>query len=148
MLYETASAPSARPVATLEDYLHALRRRKLLVIACVVLAVTPDTLESLREESAALLDEIEEQKTLLPSEDVAMLRRRLVKSRPIEVHRLTKADLELLAERARKAHASARGATKDPEFDAFVRQTIARSSSPRAVLRAVVGRLERLHFSE
>jgi len=116
--------------------------------ACVVLAVTPDTLESLREESAALLDEIEEQKTLLPSEDVAMLRRRLVKSRPIEVHRLTKADLELLAERARKAHASARGATKDPEFDAFVRQTIARSSSPRAVLRAVVGRLERRHFSE
>lgn len=116
--------------------------------ACVVLAVTPDTLEALREESAALLDEIEEQKTLLPSEDVAMLRRRLVKSRPIEVHRLAKADLERLAERARKAHASARGATKDPEFDAFVRETIARSTSPRALLRAVIGRLERLHFSE
>ncbi len=116
--------------------------------ACVVLAVTPDTLEALREESAALLDEIEEQKTLLPSEDVAMLRRRLAKSRPIEVQRLSKADLELLAERARKAHASARGATKDPELDAFVRQTLARSTSPRTLLRAVIGRLERLHFSE
>jgi hypothetical protein len=114
--------------------------------ACVVLAVTPETLELLRDEAAELLDEIEEQKTLLPSEDVAMLRRRLVKSRPIEVQRLTKDDLETLAQQAKKAHASVRGATRDPEFDAFVKDEIARSKSPRAILRAVIGRLERLHF--
>ena len=115
--------------------------------ACVVLAVTPDTLELLREEAAALLDEIEEQKTLLPSEDVAMLRRRLVKARPIEVQRLTKDELESLAAQARKTHASVRGATRDPEFDTFVREEIARSRSPRAILRAVTARFERLHWS-
>lgn len=115
--------------------------------ACVVLAVTPDTLEALREEAGALLDEIEEQKTLLPSEDVAMLRRRLVKSRPIEVQRLTKADLATLAAQAKKTHASVRGATRDPDFEAFVRAQIARSESPRALLRAVIARLERLHFA-
>ncbi len=118
-----------------------------LANACVVLAVTPETLDALRDEAGELLDEIEEQKTLLPSEDVAMLRRRLVKSRPIEVQRLTRADLEALATQARKTHASVRGATKDPEFDAFVRREITRSASPRALLRSVVGRLERLHWS-
>lgn len=118
-----------------------------LANACVVLAVTPETLEALRDEAAALLDEIEEQKTLLPSEDVAMLRRRLTKSRPIEVQRLGRADLETLAAQARKAHASVRGATKDPEHEAFVRAQIARDTSPRALLRAVIARLERLHFA-
>lgn len=115
--------------------------------ACVVLAVTPDTLEALKDEAGELLDEIEEQKTLLPSEDVAMLRRRLVKSRPIEVQRLTKADLVTLAGQARKAHASVRGTTRDPELDAFVKRELARSDSPRAILRAVIARLERLHFA-
>ncbi len=118
-----------------------------LANACVMLAVTPETLEALREEAGELLDEIEEQKTLLPSEDVAMLRRRLVKSRPIEVQRLTKADLETLATQARKIHASVRGATRDPEFDEHVRREIGKSTSPRAVLRAVIARLERLHFA-
>ncbi len=56
MLYETAAAPSARPVATLEDYLHALRRRKLLVLACVVLAVAASvayTRQRVREYSTS-----------------------------------------------------------------------------------------------
>jgi hypothetical protein len=114
--------------------------------ACVVLAVTPETLELLRDEAAELLDEIEEQKTLLPSEDVAMLRRRLVKARPIEVQRLTRDELTTLATQARKTHASVRGATRDPDLDTFVHEEIARSKSPRAILRAVIGRLERLHF--
>ena len=48
-----------------------------LARACVILAVTPSTLEMLREEADELLDEIEGQATLLPSEDIAMFRHRL-----------------------------------------------------------------------
>jgi hypothetical protein len=118
-----------------------------LAQACVVLAVTPDTLTSLREEASELLDEIEEQRTLLPSEDVAMLRRRLVKAKPLEVQRLTKAELAELAEQARKLYVSVRGRTPDPELDAFVKKEIAGGPSPRALLRRTIARLERIHFS-
>ncbi len=41
--------------------------------ACVVLAITPETLTLLREEASELLDEIADQSTLLPVEDIAML---------------------------------------------------------------------------
>ncbi len=118
-----------------------------LAEACVVLAVTPDTLASLREEAGELLDEIEEQRTLLPSEDVAMLRRRLVRARPLEVQRLTKTELAELAEQARKLYLSVRGRTPDAEFESFVKEEIAGSPSPRALLRRTMARLERLHFS-
>jgi hypothetical protein len=118
-----------------------------LAEACVVLAVTPDTLVSLRDEAGELLDEIEEQRTLLPAEDVAMLRRRLVRSKPLEVQRLTKAELAELAEQARKLYVSVRGRTPDAEFEAFVKKEIAAGPSPRALLRRTMARLERLHFS-
>jgi hypothetical protein len=115
--------------------------------ACVVLAVTPDTLDALRDEAGELLDEIEEQKTLLPSEDVAMLRRRLTKSRPIEVHRLARADLETLAEQARRLHQSVRGKTRLEDFDGLVTAALKRTPTPRALLRKVLGELERAHFA-
>ncbi len=118
-----------------------------LAEACVVLAVTPDTLTALRDEAGELLDEIEEQRTLLPSEDVAMLRRRLVRAKPLEVQRLTKVDLAALAEQARKLYVSVRGRTPDPDFESFVKKEVTGAPSPRAVLRRTMARLERLHFA-
>jgi hypothetical protein len=112
--------------------------------ACVVLAVTPDTLESLREEAGALLDEIEDQATLLPMEDVAMLRRRLLRARPIQVTRLGRADYAELAERAHKLARTVRGRQKDSEWSAFAAKIVGDSETPREILRRVVLREERL----
>jgi hypothetical protein len=113
--------------------------------ATVVLAVTPDTLEALREEAAELLDEIEEQATLLPSEDVTMLRRRLLRARPIQVTRLGRPDLQLLAERAQKLARSVWGrpipkrrdgvSVPDPDF---VARALKKSDTPRELLRVVL----------
>jgi hypothetical protein len=112
--------------------------------ACVVFAVTPDTLEALREEAGSLLDEIEEQATLLPAEDVALLRRRLLRSRPLTVTRLGRDDLRTLAVRVRQLHRSVRGATKDPGWEDFLDRVIAAARTPREVLRQLVLRLEEL----
>jgi hypothetical protein len=71
-----------------------------------------------------------------------MLRRRLLRSRPIEVARLSKPDLVTLARRARDLHATLRGPQRDPGFDAFVEAAIARPTTPRDVLRGVIQRLE------
>ena len=112
--------------------------------ACVVFAVTPDTLEALREEAGSLLDEIEEQATLLPAEDVALLRRRLLRSRPLTVTRLSREDLRTLAVRVRQLHRAVRGASKDPHWEEFLDTVIAAARTPREVLRRVVLRLEEL----
>ena len=115
--------------------------------ACVVLAVTPATLEALREEAGELLDAIEQQVTLLPQEDVAMLRRRLLRSRPLEVKRLSRAELGELADRTRAVHARVRGKVADPEWSRWVAGVVASAETPREVLRRVVERLERLAFA-
>lgn len=116
--------------------------------ACVVLAVTPDTLEALREEAGALLDEIEEQATLLPQEDVAMLRRRLLRARPIPVAKLGKDDLATLAEQARRVARTVHGSRRaDPEWDAAAARFVKESSTPRALLRRVALREERLAWT-
>lgn len=112
--------------------------------ACVVLAVTPDTLAALREEAEALLEEIEEQVTLLPAEDVALLRRRLLRSRPIAVQRLSREELRTLAERARRLARDVRGRTHDPDGPAFVTWAVGDAHTPRELLRRVVGRTEEL----
>lgn len=114
--------------------------------ACVVLAVTPDTLVSLREEAGALLDEIEEQVTLLPQEDVAMLRRRLLRARPLEVKRLDAAQRRELAERVRLIHGKVRGKVSDPDWEAWLERAQRQSATPRELLRRAVERLERLAF--
>lgn len=114
--------------------------------ACVVLAVTPDTLASLREEAGALLDEIEEQVTALPMEDVAMLRRRLLRARPLEVKKLDPAARRELAERVRIVHAKVRGKVSDPDWDAWLERAQRESKTPRELLRRTMERLERLAF--
>lgn len=112
--------------------------------ATVVLAVTPDTLEALREEAGALLDEIDEQATLLPSEDVAMLRRRLLKARPIHVTKLAPSELEALAEKARKVAREVRGKHVDRGIGAFLGKAVKDSDTPRDLLRRVMLREERI----
>ena len=112
--------------------------------ACVVLAVTPDTLAALRDEAGELLDEIESQANVLPQEDVAMLRRRLLKARPIPVTKLGKPELATLAEQARKLARDVRGRVKDPDWDEDVARALRESSTPRELLRAVAARAERL----
>jgi hypothetical protein len=112
--------------------------------ATVVLAVTPDTLDALREEAGALLDEIEEQATLLPSEDVAMLRRRLLKARPIRVTKLGPSELEKLAAQARGLAREVRGKHVDRGVGAFLERAVEDSNTPRDLLRRVMLREERL----
>ena len=111
--------------------------------ACVVLAVTPDTLSALREEAGALLDEISEQSTLLPAEDVAMLRRRLLRARPIQVTRLPSEALEVLAEHARSLAREVRGKRKDAAWDEALRVALAGKPTPRELLRRVTRYEER-----
>lgn len=111
--------------------------------ACVVLAVTPETLASLQEEADALLAEIEDQATLLPSEDVAMLRSRLRRSKPIHVTRLDRNQLRTLARQAHELAKKARGRIKDDDWEPFLKQAIAEASTPRELLRRIALRTER-----
>lgn len=112
--------------------------------ACVVLTVTPDTLVALREEAEELLGEIEDQVTLLPAEDVVLLRRRLLRSRPIMVQKLSRDELRTLADKARKLAREVRGKTSDPESPAFVAWAVGDAHTPRELLRRVVARTEEL----
>jgi hypothetical protein len=114
--------------------------------ACVVLAVTPESLERLREEADELFDAIEEQRTLLPNEDPAMLRRRLAKSRPIKVVELGRASFVELAERARALDERVRGRLKDAGWDAWVKRAAADAETPRDLLRRTALRLEQLRW--
>lgn len=115
--------------------------------ACVIFAVTPETLAMLREEAESMLEDITEQRTVLPCEDVTMLRRRLLRARPMDVARLGRDDLQTLAERIRELHASARGATKAADWEAFLERILKGKPSPRAVVRATVQMLERAYWT-
>jgi hypothetical protein len=107
--------------------------------ACVVLAVTPESLERLREEAGELLDEIEEQATLLPVEDVALLRRRLLRARPIQVTRLARADLVELAKRGARVVQEVRGVRADASAAARLAERAAASAAtPREAIRRAV----------
>jgi hypothetical protein len=106
--------------------------------ACVVLAVTPESLERLREEAGELLDEIEEQVTLLPVEDVALLRRRLLRARPIQVARLARAGLLELAERATRTVHEVRGVRARAVASELAASAVVDAATPREVLRRAV----------
>jgi hypothetical protein len=112
--------------------------------ATVVLAITPDTLVALREEAGELLDQIEEQATLLPSEDVAMLRHRLLKARPIRVAKLGPSELETLADQARTIAREVRGKHVDRQIRTFLEHAVKDSDTPRELLRRLLLREERL----
>lgn len=115
--------------------------------ATVILAVTPETLEMLREEAEDMLDEVTEQRTLLAFEDTTMLRRRLLRARPMEVARLSKAELVELARRVRELHTSARGAVRDSAWDGWVDEIVTGRPTARAVVRAAARRLELLWWT-
>lgn len=109
---------------------------------CVIFAVTPETLALLREEAEEMLDDITEQRTLLPCEDVTMLRRRLLKARPMQVAKLGRPELAELADKIRAVHGAARGTVRDKEWDAWVERSVKRVDQPRELVRAAITRLE------
>jgi hypothetical protein len=106
--------------------------------------VTAETLEALREEAGALLDEIEEQATHLPSEGVAMLRRRLLRARPIRVTKLGPSELETFAEQARRVARDVRGKHVDRGIGASLERAVKDRDTPRDLLRRVMLREERI----
>ena len=112
--------------------------------SCVVLAITPDALARLRVEADALLADVAEQRTVLPTEDAAMLRRRLHQARPIEVPTLDEAQRVVLAFKVQAAHRRVRSPTSDPRWASWVTETIASAATPRELVRRAVDRLEGL----
>ncbi len=112
--------------------------------ACVVLAITPETLTLLREEASELLDEIADQSTLLPVEDIAMLRRRLIRARPIQIKKLDKAALGVLAEQAHRFARTFHGKKPDRDWESFMTHALKESNTPRELLRQVILREEQL----
>ncbi len=112
--------------------------------SCVVLAITPDALERLRGEADSLLADVAEQRTVLPSEDAAMLRRRLHQARPMEVPTLDAAQRVVLAFKVQAAHRRVRAPTSDPRWASWVSETIASAATPRELVRRAVDRLEGL----
>jgi len=112
--------------------------------ACVVLAITPEALGSLRHDANTLLSDASEQATLLASEDASMLRRRLKLSPVLEVPPLTRKELLLLASKLRRVHESARGRIADPNFNKFTQNAAETAAGPRDFIRSVTTRLERV----
>jgi len=111
--------------------------------ACVVMAITPDVLDTLREESKELLEELGEQSTLLSAEDAAMLRRRLVRLRPIAVPRLEGAHRAILLARVRAMHARVRGVRLDAAWGRFAEELLVEDGlSPRELVRRASDWLE------
>jgi hypothetical protein len=112
--------------------------------AAVALAVTPDALAELREEAPTLLDDVAEQRSVLPWEDASMLCRRLRRARPIPVPPLGREQRAELARRLRDRHAVARGEVLDAGWEGFVAQISGQPLSPREVVRRTAERLERV----
>jgi hypothetical protein len=101
--------------------------------ACVVLAVTPATIDLLREEAEELLGEIEDQATSLVEENVTMLRHRLLRTRPIRVEKLRREDLDDLARRAYTLGSAIGNPALD--IDEAVTEALTRGATPREVLQ-------------
>ncbi len=116
--------------------------------ACVVMAITPDALASLRAEAAELLDDVAEQRTVLAWEDAAMFRRRLTATVPVEVPALTSESRVVLAFRAQATHAKVRGPVFDPHWARWVSEVVKDDVPPRLLVRRVIDRLERCWWAE
>jgi hypothetical protein len=115
--------------------------------ACVVLAITPDALESLQAEAPLLLDEVSKQKSVLAWEDATMLCRRLERARPLHVPAFGSAECVELASRLAALHREARGSRRDATWDAFVASVSAAGLTPREATLRLVDRLERSFWS-
>jgi hypothetical protein len=111
--------------------------------ACVVMAITPDVLDTLRSESKELLEEVADQSTLLASEDATMLRRRLLRLQPIVVPKLERAHRATLLARVRATHARVRGRRQEAAWTHFADELLAESElSPRELVRRASDWLE------
>ena len=115
--------------------------------AAVFLAVTPEALQSLRAEAPELVAIVGAQKTTLPAEDVAMLRSRLRLATPVEAPVLGASERRELCGRLRDLHEDARGAVRDPGFDAYADGLSRSAVTVRALVRKITTRLERAAFS-
>jgi hypothetical protein len=93
--------------------------------SCVVLAITPDALDRLRGEADAQLADVAEQRTVLPSEDAAMLRRRLHQVRPIEVPDARRGAAGGAGLQGAGAARAGAGSDDDPRWASWVTETIA-----------------------
>lgn len=113
-----------------------------LARACVATALTPASLESLRGEGPALLDEVSQQRDTLAWEDSTMFSRRLSRTRPTEAAVLTADDRVRLALRLYALHERVRGEAPTVDLEAVLEREIA-NDTPRALARAVVNALER-----
>jgi hypothetical protein len=111
--------------------------------ACVVMAITPDVLDTLRRESEDLLEELGDQATLLSAEDAMMLRQRLVKLKPLAVPALEREHRATLLARVRATHVRARGRRAEPEWGHFAEGLLPDSGlSPRELVRRAADWLE------
>lgn len=77
-----------------------------------------------------------------------MLRRRLLKARPIKVTKLGPEELETLADQARKLARAVRGKHVDRRVGAFLEKAVEESDTPRELLRRVMQREERMAWLE
>jgi hypothetical protein len=117
--------------------------------ACVVMAITPDVLDTLRTESAELLEEVSDQATLLSAEDATMMRRRLTRLRPIVVPPLQREHRATLLARVRATHARVRGRRLDAAWARFCDELLAdEESSPRELVRRAADWLEARWWEE
>ena len=73
-----------------------------------------------------------------------MLRRRLLRARPIRVTKLGPSALETLAEQARSVARAVRGKHVDRRIGAFLERVVKDSDTPRDLLRRVMLREERI----
>jgi hypothetical protein len=73
-----------------------------------------------------------------------MLRRRLLRARPIRVKKLGPSELEALAEQARSVARAVRGKHLDRDIGAFLEKAVKDSETPRDLLRRVMLREERI----
>jgi hypothetical protein len=111
--------------------------------ACVVMAITPDVLDTLRTESEDLLEQLAEQATLLSAEDVVMLHQRLMKLRAIAVPPLDREHRATLLARVRSTHARARGRRLEPGWGRFAEGLLPETDlSPRELVRRAADWLE------
>jgi hypothetical protein len=111
--------------------------------ACVVMAITPDVLDMLRTESEDLLEELAGHSTLLSAEDAMMLRRRLVKLKPIAVPALEREHRATLLARVRATHARARGRRAEPGWAHFAEGLLPEVDlTPRELVRRAADWLE------
>jgi hypothetical protein len=117
--------------------------------ACVVMAITPDVLETLRSESGELLEELSDQTTILSAEDVAMLKRRLSRIKPIVVPALTRDHRATLLGRVRATHARVRGRRADANWSRFADELLVDGDmSPRELVRRASDWLEARWWEE